>query len=46
LWTHTSRAYSQQREQWLAAAMTETPSETERELLGLAAKLMMRIADS
>jgi DNA-binding MarR family transcriptional regulator len=42
----TLRAYSEQREQWLAAAMTETLSETEQELLGLAATLMMRIADS
>jgi DNA-binding MarR family transcriptional regulator len=42
----TLRAYSEQREQWLAAAMVETLSETEQDLLGLAAKLMMRIADS
>ena len=42
----TLRTYSEQREQWLAAAMTETLSETEQELLGLAAKLMMRVADS
>jgi DNA-binding MarR family transcriptional regulator len=42
----TLRAYSEQREQWLAAAMAETLSETEQDLLGLAAKLMMRIADS
>jgi DNA-binding MarR family transcriptional regulator len=40
------RAYSEQRERWLAAAMTETLSETEQDLLGLAAKLMIRIADS
>jgi len=42
----TLRAYSEQREQWLAAAMADTLSETEQELLGLAAKLMMRVADS
>lgn len=42
----TLRAYSEQREQWLAAAMAESLSETEQDLLGLAAKLMMRIADS
>jgi DNA-binding MarR family transcriptional regulator len=42
----TLRAYSEQREHWLAAAMTETLSETEQDLLGLAAKLMIRIADS
>lgn len=42
----TLRAYSEQREHWLAAAMAETLSETEQDLLGLAAKLMMRIADS
>ena len=42
----TLRAYSEQREHWLAAAMAESLSETEQDLLGLAAKLMMRIADS
>lgn len=42
----TLRSYSQQREQWLAAAMAESLNETEQDLLGLAAKLMMRIADS
>ncbi|TDV35300.1 MarR family winged helix-turn-helix transcriptional regulator [Actinophytocola oryzae] len=42
----TLRAYSVEREQWLAAAMVETLSETEQDLLGLAAKLMMRVADS
>jgi DNA-binding MarR family transcriptional regulator len=42
----TLRSYSEQREHWLAAAMAESLSETEQDLLGLAAKLMMRIADS
>jgi DNA-binding MarR family transcriptional regulator len=42
----TLRAYSEQREQWLAAAMAETLTETERELLRLAAKVMSRLADS
>jgi DNA-binding MarR family transcriptional regulator len=42
----TLRAYSERREQWLAAVMAETLSETEQELLGLAAKLMIRMADS
>jgi DNA-binding MarR family transcriptional regulator len=42
----TLRIYSEQRELWLAAAMAETLSETEQDLLGLAAKLMMRVADA
>lgn len=42
----TLRAYSVERERWLAEAMVETLSETEQDLLGLAAKLMMRVADS
>lgn len=42
----TLRAYSEQREQWLAVAMAETLTETERELLRLAAKVMSRLADS
>lgn len=41
----TLRAYSEQRERWLAAAMAETLTETEQDLLGMAAKLMMRVAD-
>jgi DNA-binding MarR family transcriptional regulator len=40
------RAYSEQRERWLAAAMAETLSDAEQDLLGIAAKLMMRIADT
>ncbi|MFL6118231.1 MarR family winged helix-turn-helix transcriptional regulator [Actinophytocola sp.] len=40
------RTYSEQRERWLAAAMADTLSETEQDLLGLAARLMVRIADS
>ncbi|SFK44890.1 MarR family winged helix-turn-helix transcriptional regulator [Amycolatopsis sacchari] len=40
------RDYSEERERWLAAAMAETLTETERELLRLAAKVMMRLADS
>jgi DNA-binding MarR family transcriptional regulator len=39
------REYSIQREKWLAAAMTEKLSDTERELLRLAAELMIRLAD-
>ena len=42
----TLRTYSEQRERWLATAMADNLSETEQDLLGLAAKLMMRIADS
>lgn len=42
----TLRAHSEQREHWLAAAMAETLSETEQDLLAIAAKLMTRIADS
>ena len=42
----TLRAYSEQRERWLAAAMAKTLTETEQDLLGMAAKLMMRVADS
>jgi DNA-binding MarR family transcriptional regulator len=40
------RSYTVQREQWLAEAMAETLSPTERELLRLAAELMLRVADS
>jgi DNA-binding MarR family transcriptional regulator len=40
------RAYSEERERWLATAMSETLSETEQDMLGLAAKLMMRVADA
>jgi DNA-binding MarR family transcriptional regulator len=40
------RSYSVQREQWLAAAMAETLSPTEQELLRLASELMLRLADS
>ena len=42
----TLRAYSEQREHWLATAMANTLSETEQDLLGLAAKLMIRVADA
>ncbi|GAB2989198.1 MarR family transcriptional regulator [Amycolatopsis acidiphila] len=42
----TLRAYSVQRERWLAAAMAEALTETERELLRLAAKVMARLADT
>ncbi|GHF62947.1 DNA-binding MarR family transcriptional regulator [Amycolatopsis bartoniae] len=40
------RSYSERRERWLAAAMAETLTETEQELLRLAAKVMMQLADS
>ncbi len=40
------RTYSEQREHWLASAMADTLSETEQDLLGLAAKLLMRVADA
>lgn len=40
------REYSIHREKWLAAAMAEKLSPTERELLRLAAELMVRLADS
>ncbi|TNC22512.1 MarR family winged helix-turn-helix transcriptional regulator [Amycolatopsis alkalitolerans] len=42
----TLRAYSEQREEWLAAAMADVLTETERDLLRLAAKVMTRLADS
>jgi DNA-binding MarR family transcriptional regulator len=42
----TLRAYSEQRERWLAAAMAEALTETERELLRLAARVMARLADT
>ncbi|HVV13737.1 MarR family winged helix-turn-helix transcriptional regulator [Amycolatopsis sp.] len=42
----TLRDYSEQRERWLARAMTDTLTETERELLRLAAKVMDRLADA
>lgn len=42
----TLRDYSEQRERWLAAAMAETLNETEQDLLGLAAKLMTRVAET
>lgn len=42
----TLRAHGEERERWLASAMAETLTETERELLRIAAKLMMRLADS
>ncbi|KAA9151421.1 MarR family transcriptional regulator [Amycolatopsis acidicola] len=41
----TLRDYSEQRERWLAKAMLDTLTETERELLRLAAKVMERLAD-
>jgi DNA-binding MarR family transcriptional regulator len=41
----TLRAYSEQRERWLAAAMAERLNDTERELLRLAARVMTRLAD-
>ncbi|MFD2421327.1 MarR family winged helix-turn-helix transcriptional regulator [Amycolatopsis pigmentata] len=41
----TLRAYGDRQRRWLAEAMAETLTETERELLGMAAKLMMRVAD-
>jgi DNA-binding MarR family transcriptional regulator len=40
------REYSVHREEWLATAMAEKLSPTERELLRLAADLMTRLADS
>jgi DNA-binding MarR family transcriptional regulator len=42
----TLQEYTEQRERWLAEAMAETLSPTERELLRLAAELMLRVADS
>ncbi|WP_236794046.1 MarR family winged helix-turn-helix transcriptional regulator [Amycolatopsis sp. GM8] len=42
----TLRAYSVQREEWLADAMARTLSETELELLRIAATIMSRLADS
>lgn len=42
----TLREYSIQRERWLATAMAETLTPTEREVLRLAAGLMLRVADS
>jgi DNA-binding MarR family transcriptional regulator len=41
----TLRAYGDRQRRWLASAMAGTLTETERELLGIAAKLMMRVAD-
>jgi DNA-binding MarR family transcriptional regulator len=42
----TLRAYGDRQRRWLADAMAETLTETEREMLGMAAKLMMRVADA
>lgn len=42
----TLRAYGDRQRRWLASAMADTLTDTERELLGMAAKLMMRVADS
>lgn len=42
----TLRAYSVRRERWLAAAMAAELTETERELLRLAAGVMSRLADA
>jgi hypothetical protein len=39
------RGYSEGRERWLAESISETLSHTERELLRLAAELMIRVAD-
>jgi DNA-binding MarR family transcriptional regulator len=39
------RGYSEDRERWLAESISETLSHTERELLRLAAELMIRVAD-
>ncbi|KDN21148.1 MarR family winged helix-turn-helix transcriptional regulator [Amycolatopsis rifamycinica] len=40
------REYSAQRERWLAAAVESTLSPTERQLLRLAADLLIRVADA
>ena len=40
------REYSAQREQWLADALESTLSPTERQLLKLAADLLVRVADA
>ncbi|WP_370971925.1 MarR family winged helix-turn-helix transcriptional regulator [Amycolatopsis sp. cg9] len=40
------REYSVQRERWLAAALESTLSPTERQLLKLAADLLVRVADA
>ncbi|MEV4053904.1 MarR family transcriptional regulator [Amycolatopsis sp. NPDC049688] len=40
------RQYSSQRERWLAAALESTLSPTERQLLRLAADLLIRVADA
>ncbi len=40
------REYSAQRERWLAAALESTLSPTERQLLRLAADLLLRVADA
>jgi DNA-binding MarR family transcriptional regulator len=40
------RRYSIQRERWLAAALESTLTPTERQLLKLAADLLIRVADS
>jgi DNA-binding MarR family transcriptional regulator len=42
----TLRAYSEQRERWLAGAMAETLNETEQEVLRLAAQVMARLAEA
>jgi DNA-binding MarR family transcriptional regulator len=42
----TLRAHGEDQQRWLATAMAKKLTETERELLGMAAKLMMRVADS
>jgi DNA-binding MarR family transcriptional regulator len=40
------RDYSERRERWLAGAIAETLTETEQELLAMAARLMLRVADA
>lgn len=40
------RAYGAQREAWLAGAMADTLTDTERELLRLAARVLSKLADS
>jgi DNA-binding MarR family transcriptional regulator len=42
----TLRAYSEQRERWLAGAMAATLNETEQEVLRLAAQVMARLAEA
>lgn len=41
----TLRVHGDRQRRWLATAMAETLTDTERELLGVAAKLMVRVAD-